>query len=495
MRRGPRGSKVFDSPGSVRHDQSLECDVCVAGAGAAGIALTLALEGSGLDVCLLEAGGFEPPPFDDAHPYAGESVGVPYSLLASRLRYFGGTTNHWGGWCMPLDPIDFRVRSFVPLSGWPFDRDALEPYYAHAARLCEIDPPAFALRKLPGGDRTAADLLGNHDPDFTVKVLRYSPPTRFGTRYRPRIEQSKQVRCFLHSTVVEIEAARGTVSRLRVRAGEKQFFVKARAYVIALGAIENARLLLCSDRTHPGGLGNESGFVGRCFADHIDNRHLGQALLPSRTPYFRLYDLGGLVVMLHLSFRDELLETHELVNFGIVLTRKWTPEHTLAAGYFDDPRLYPKWRGRRPDKFGVSVRLEPTPNPDSRVTLLAERDAHDMRRVRLDWKINSLELDAVERIAGIFGRKLGRSGIGRFRPGEPSRRRYDEYRFQSHQMGTTRMSANPRFGVTDADGRVHSLDNLYVAGSSLFPTFGFTNPTLTLVALAFRLADRLKRRS
>lgn len=485
---------MFDFPSSLNHGEIVECDVCVAGAGAAGITLALELEGSGLDICLLEAGGWEPPSVDDAHPYAGESIGEPYNLLVTRLRYFGGTTNHWGGWCMPLDPIDFRARTFVPLSGWPFGRSALEPYYARAARICEIDPPEFDLEKLPGGDRTAKDLLGKYDPDFTVKLLRYSPPTQFGRRYRAQIESSKRVRCFLNSTVVEIEevSGSGSVSKIRVRAGEKQFFVKARAYVIALGAIENARLLLCSDRIGRGP-GNDSDFVGRCFADHVSSKRIGDALLPSRSPYFRLHDLGELTVMLHLSFRDEILEAHELVNFGIVLTRIWTPERILAAGYFNDPRLYPEWRDQEPGKFSVAVRLEATPNRDSRITLLPARDANGMRRIRLDWKINSLELEAIERIAGLFGRKLGQSGIGRLRPIHALRPGEGGHQYQSHQMGTTRMSTDPRSGVTDPDCRVHSIDNLYISGSSVFPTFGFANPTLTIVALAIRLADHLKR--
>lgn len=489
---------MFDFPGSLNHDQVLECDVCIAGAGAAGIVLALELDGSDLDICLVEAGGFESPPFDDAHPYAGESVGEPYHLLATRLRYFGGTTNHWGGWCMPLDPIDFRVRSFVPFSGWPFNRSELDPHYERAARLCEIDPPIFELENLPGGHRAAQDLLGNHDPDFTVKLLRFSPPTRFGVRYRSRIEQSKQVRCLLYSTVVEIEAASGSVTKLRVRAGDKQFFVKARAYVIALGAIENARLLLCSDSGTPRGLGNSSGFVGRCFADHIGNpgrEPVGDVVLPFRSPYLPRYDLDGLATILYLSFRDEFLEAHELVNFGITTSKDLTVpmESALAEGYFDDSRLYPEWRGREPGKFRVSIRLETTPNPDSRLTLLAERDSNGMRRVRLDWRINSLELDACERVTELLGRKLGQGGIGRFRSTYPARPREKGFSYHSHHMGTTRMSADPEFGVTDANCRVHFIDNLYVAGSSIFPTFGFANPTLTIIALAVRLAGHLKR--
>ena len=488
---------MFDSPRSVAHGQSLEYDVCVAGAGAAGITLALELEGSGLDVCLLEAGGFDEPALDDAHPYAGESIGEPYNLLASRLRYFGGTTNHWGGWCMPLDPIDFRPRSFVPLSGWPFGRSELEPYYARAARICEIDPPVFELEKLPGGDGTVEELLGRHDPDFTVKLLRYSPPTRFGPRYRSRIEKSERVRCFLDSTVTEIEEASGRVSRFSVRSGDKTFFVKARLYVIALGAVENARVLLCSDRSNGVGIGNGSDFVGRCFSDHIGSKFIGQALLPDRAPYVQFHNLGELTVTPLLSFRDEFLEAHDLVNFGIVLDKHWAVDDPIAAEHFNDPRLYPEWRDRKPGRFGVSVRIETTPNRDSRITLLGARDSNGMRRTRLDWRVNSLELDAVEYIEGFLGKKLGSSGTGRFRPASTwrSRSRKEGLGYESHQMGTTRMSTDPGSGVTDPDCRVHSIENLYVSGGSVFPTFGFTNPTLTIVALAIRLADHLKRKT
>ena len=187
-----------------------------------------------MSVCL-RVGGFEAPAFADTHPYVGETVGRPYDLLATRLRYFGGSTNHWGGWCMPLDPIDFRVRSYVPLSGWPFERSELQPYYIRAARICEIDPPGFDLEKLPGGNSSRKELLGNYDSDFTVKLLRYSPPTRFGSRYRPNIEKSQRIRCFLNSTVVEIKGTPRSVSKLRVRAGTKEFFVESRVYIAALG--------------------------------------------------------------------------------------------------------------------------------------------------------------------------------------------------------------------------------------------------------------------
>ena len=481
---------MFTSLEALENGQTLKCDVCIMGAGAAGITLALELENSGLDVCMFEGGGFEAPAFADTHPYVGETVGRPYDLLATRLRYFGGSTNHWGGWCMPLDPIDFRVRSYVPLSGWPFERSELQPYYIRAARICEIDPPGFDLEKLPGGNSSRKELLGNYDSDFTVKLLRYSPPTRFGSRYRPNIEKSQRIRCFLNSTVVEIEGTPRSVSKLRVRAGTKEFFVESRVYIAALGAIENARLLLCSDGANPNGLGNESDFVGRCFADHIGDTTIGHALLSTGVPYLRLHDLGQFRVMPHLALRDEFLEANELVNFGAVAVKNWSPEDIFTADYFADTRLYPEWQKRKAQKFGLRIRIETTPNRDSRISLLASRDSNGMRRSRLDWRVNSVEFDSIRRITGLFGKKLGESGAGRFRPiyGKSGSV------FHSHHMGTTRMSADPNVGVTNSDCRVHAVDNLYIAGSSVFPTFGFTNPTLTIVALGIRLADYLKRK-
>jgi choline dehydrogenase-like flavoprotein len=145
---GRNGFSVLESPSLVEAGATLAFDVCIAGAGAAGITLALELEASGRRVCLLEAGGLEPPPLDSDHPYAGESVGQPYDLLLTRLRYFGGTTNHWGGWCRPLDEIDFQKRPGVPLSGWPIKRSDLDLYYRRAARICEIEPD-FDYDRLP----------------------------------------------------------------------------------------------------------------------------------------------------------------------------------------------------------------------------------------------------------------------------------------------------------------------------------------------------------
>ena len=481
---------MFASPQSIQNQDTIEVDVCIAGAGAAGITLALELEGSGLKVCLLEGGGFEPPELSTSHPYAGKNAGEPYELLTTRLRYFGGTTNHWGGWCRPLDEIDFRPRPFVPLSGWPIQRAELDPYYIRASKVCEIDPPGYELDELPGQSRPQEEFFHYYDSEFVTKAFRFSPPTRFGTRYRDNIRLSRSVTTFLDSTVVEIEKPGRQVARLRVRSGEKTFFVKARLYIIALGGIENARLLLHSDRHDPQGVGNESDYVGRCFADHL-GKTVGTILTSLKSPYIQ-YVRGGARIMPHLSFRNEYLVKHELVNFGIVFLES-SQDYPLGPDYFADARLYSGWEGsREPKLFYVVVRFESTPNPDSRVTLIGERDRNGMRRVLLDWRRNQIEFLTLERVSELLARKVGHRNLGRFRRTfRPERDR--RFTYQAHQVGTTRMSSEPSFGVVNTDCRVHSAENLYVAGSSVFPTFGFANPTLTIVALAIRLADHLKQ--
>ncbi|HSR52188.1 MAG TPA: GMC family oxidoreductase [Acidobacteriota bacterium] len=485
---------MIDTSQSIEAGQSLECDLCIVGAGAAGISMALQLEGSGLKVALLEGGGLNPPPFSEQHPYQGRNVGREYSLIGTRLRYFGGTTNHWGGWCRPLDPIDFEKRSHSDLSGWPFRRAELEPFYRQACLLCEIDPPLFELQDLGDSGRPEGEFFHHYDPQLVAKNFRFSPPTRFGQRYRSDIEKAADITCFLHSTLVEMVREGGKVVRLRARSEEKEFFVQPRATVLALGGIENARLLLASDGQDPQGLGNQSGFVGRCFADHL-GRTLGQVLTSWKAPYV-MYSHQGVQLLPHLSLADEILRREGLVNFGIAFLSS-RGQQLLPSDYLHDQTLFRQWEGDpKMGFYHMVARFEPTPNPQSRVTLIPELDSYGLRRVQLDWKLNNREFESLDRISEILARRIGAAGAGRMRRGflDAAGARQADMTYQAHQLGTTRMSDDPKLGVVDADCRVHSLDNLYIAGSSVFPTFGFANPTLTIVALAVRLAQTLQSR-
>ena len=237
---------MFIDGRKVDNGTVIETDLAIIGAGAAGITIARELAGSGISVALIESGGFD---FDAATQdlYEGESVGVDYPLTSSRLRYFGGSTNHWGGWCRPLEPIDFEKRDWVPYSGWPVTREELNPFYDRARDICQIKSGAFDDPAAWQAGGTPMPLAGS---EVETRFFLYSPPTRFGQVYRSAIKQAKNITCYLNSNVMEIvPAANGTqVAHLDVGTlSGVRFTIKPKSCVLACGGIENARMLLVSN--------------------------------------------------------------------------------------------------------------------------------------------------------------------------------------------------------------------------------------------------------
>lgn len=242
---------------SLPKNTEIDTDVCVVGAGAAGITLARELSGQSFSVCLLESGGLEFQE-DTQSLYAGENVGLPYNLANERLRFFGGTTNHWGGYCRPLDDIDFKVRDWIPNSGWPFDKAHLIPYYERALKICQLgEPYTFDVADWESEETPRLPFIGNR---VVTKLFRLSPPTRFGRVYRNEISRSGNISTYLHANAVEIETDENarTVTRLRVASLEgNSFWVSAKLFILATGGIENPRLLLNSNKRQSVGLGNQ----------------------------------------------------------------------------------------------------------------------------------------------------------------------------------------------------------------------------------------------
>ena len=508
----------------------LEADLCIVGAGAAGISLAREFVGHPFDVCLVESGGFELEAEVQAL-YQGESVGIPVPLQASRLRYFGGTTGHWGGWCMALTDADFRARPWVPHSGWPIDSADLADYYARAQVTCELGQVVLDDDVWKG---LGVDASGWQPRKLVDRFWQRSAPTRFGAAYREELERAPNVRVLLHANLTELatasDAGRVTGAVIQSFAGRRAV-VRARRYVLACGAIENARNLLLSDRVARAGLGNQHDRVGRFFLAHpacpgghiVTNR---PDALRGRTRWLaypsRPAGKPTTNVRPGIFLAEVLQESEGVLNCVIGFSEIEAPKGVRAArralaalregrlpenlsgtirqiaGDFDEvlPALYRDWSEGEKAKFKVSFTCEQEPDPASRITLSGERDALGLRRVRVDWRVN----DRFHRTATIalrtLGAELGRLELGRLHVAEwfqpelgvdtPVLVGWD------HQMGTTRMSANPKEGVVDVNCRVHGVANLYVAGGSVFPTSGVTSPTFTLVALALRLADHLK---
>ena len=478
----------------VPADALIECDVCIVGAGAAGITIARELSGRPVRVVLLESGWLTP----DAETqslYAGEVAGRHYfELHAARSRYFGGTTNQWTGECRPLDAQDFELRDWVPDSGWPFGLDELLPCYREAQSVCQLGPYGYTADDWRARGVRPMAIEGDRVQSY---AFQYSPPTRFGDVYRDELRRAHNVTTYLGANAVELEspAPPHQVSAVKVACLKgTSFRVAARAFVLAMGGIENARLLLLSDRVQHAGLGNGHDLVGRYFMEHL---YLDAAaeIETRRGAISDFYTSGhwvdGRRLRGILGLSPELRRRERLGNYCAVIVE---PHSGLLS------RLRDAIAGVRarpvPRTYYVKNVMEQVPNPDSRVTLGNDRDRLGCRTTVLRWRLSAVDKFTAHRAHAILGEELSRSGVGRL--SSAMGREADPWpkalRGARHHMGTTRMHADPRRGVVDADGRVHGVANLYVAGSSVFPTSGAANPTLTIVALALRLARHLGNR-
>jgi choline dehydrogenase-like flavoprotein len=484
---------MFLDAREIPEGAKLDCDLCIVGAGAAGITIARELGGSGLEVCVLESGGLE----SDARTqvlYEGEEVGQRYSLTASRLRFFGGTTNHWLGWCRPLEEIDFVDRAGVPDSAWPIGRAELEPYYRRAQRICELGP--FRYDTGYWADRTATTpfRLG---PDVENRVIQFSPPTRFGAVYRDDLKRARGVRVLLHANLVRLELSPNGALVRRARAatlGGHRFSVAARSFVLATGAIENARLLLASDDVQPTGVGNGHDLVGRYFSDHFQ-APVGSVALPTTHTASAFYDVRRQGPRPHgragLITSDELVRREGLLRFSAYFQPFAPPGRGIAPEVASVMRAV---QGRDARRVRVlHMASEPAPDRDNRVTLTRAVDPLGVRRVRLSWRPTELDRRSARRSIEVIAGALGAAGVGRVQSQVLERGFWRNVAGSSHHTGTTRMHRDPRRGVVGADCRVHGVGNLYVAGSAVFPRAGLANPTLTIVALAVRLAEHLKQ--
>ena len=497
----------------------LEGDICIVGSGAAGISMALEWMHSPYKVILLEGGGFEYEE-DVQDLYKGSTTGQRYYPLSSaRLHYFGGTTGHWAGFCSTLDPIDFEKRDWVPLSGWPIQKKELEPFYIRAHEKLELGPYEYeaaywqardpALRSLP----LDASVIWN-------KIWQFSPPTRFGTKYRDAILRAGNIHLYTYANVVDISATEnaGSVTEITTRnfAG-KTLKVRAKYFVLCCCAIQNARLLLASNKQAPRGLGNDHDLVGRHFMEHVEIRS-GELWLTRPDP-MKLYmmDFGVTKARAELAVAAEKQREFTILNGTVSLmplnvAKKIKP--AIASWSAEDPRKSldqyfgsiskafketPGAPGEMNQSFQLFTRIEQAPNPASRVTLENEKDALGMPRASLHWELTPLEKRSIRKIYELLAQQLGSAGAGRVKLLDYLVDEKDEHwpDFTGggwHHMGTTRMHEDPRLGVVDADCRVHGISNLYVAGSSCFTTAGAVNPTLSIVALTLRLSDHLKQK-
>lgn len=512
---------------NLRSDEVVRADLCVIGSGPAAFAFALQFTGGApaskpLKVVMLEsqprqtniqralAFGQSADCDVQALLYPGELAGLLpgrsdnylcCGRWAGRLREYGGTANHWGGWNWPLEAHNLGGRPFHRGAKWPITAEDLKPWYARVfgdvmkLNNQEFDNPDYWVRKYSGLEEMP--LTG--DGPLRTRVLQFNPLS-FNATYGDEVEHSDHVEVLFNANAVEfetvVEGERRRATRLRVGSLneacgiDKYWYVEANNFVICAGAIESTRLLLLN------GMGDQGGQLGRTFMDHPYMDRMVTFQLTGAVPsgverfYFNPDPLPG-------------GPPHESKFIaGLVPTQRWLSDNPDLGDF----RIL---LGSQGPQRGTYVNVEPQPDPNSRISLTNQLapDLFGQARVMVDWQTmtaggsnaDTETLRSTIRLAQeVLADELGY--VEGFTVADPEwqDRDWPQWKRGSsmavgpglHPMGSTRMSDNPADGVVDPNLRVHDAANVYVSASSVFPTTGYQNPTFTVCALSARLAHQ-----
>jgi choline dehydrogenase-like flavoprotein len=500
----------------------LRARYCVIGTGIGGSAVAQGLSAAGQDVLMLEAGTTELVP-DDQNSVRAEHVGRSFNIPISRCIELGGTSNQWHGICAPLDDIDFERRPWIERSGWPIRKHDLSPFYRQASALLGIDDAnAFETQTLA---QPLRQLLSDLDFDRTVlqnKVVQFrKPPIRWKDTLQ-RLASEGKLRIVLDAPALELVPSNdgGRIEQVIVGAGDRTTSIEADVFIVCAGGLETPRLLLNSHRGRSVAIGNSSDMVGRCLMDHPVGHYCKLGFKrPTKAPLYAslpLHAHSGAIAGLMLSpdrQRDWQLPNHYLWIRPSVSAARVDDDllmSFLAVRGVADLSARQMWAiltnrdvmyrimvhrfGIRPTyRYGdLFYMTEQLPDPSSRVMLSTARtDKYGYPVARIDWRLSSRDLADFERYTKVlFGEGL--------RSPQYSVARQDEIEIwertvasAAHHLGTARMSDTQATGVVDANLRVFEASNLYVCDASVFSTAGSVNPSLTITALALRLAAHL----
>jgi choline dehydrogenase-like flavoprotein len=477
-------------------------NACVCGAGPAGITIARKLAAHGKKILLLEAGGLSYSDESQNH-YRGKNVGRPYWPELSRLRYLGGSSNHWGGLCALQDPITFEPHEINGLPGWPISREQmLSGGLGEAEEILDIAGKKEIV-DVAGKDPALLKQPGFDSPWFNKYSFALSPPTRFFEKFGTEIKQSPRIDAYYNANLVGIRLDDDLrqVTSLRVQNYNNQVSdVSAPQYVLALGGIENARILLNANHQVPAGIGNHSGMVGRCFMEGL-NVQFGRFLITD--PEF--WPVAGVDLAPTEAFMRRHGTGNGALSFGVLSASGAKSDYggrlRILREFLRDTGCFWPALARKihdfncPGDGGTGTVIEQEPNPNSRVSLTDDVDSFGLRRIQMNWQLSDGDLKTIRALSIESAKEMARLNRARVQlaPFILDANLEIQVSGYGHHMGTTRMSADPRHGVVNENCRVHGIQNLYLAGSSVFSLCGGRNPTLTIVLLSLRLGEFLSK--
>ena len=501
--------------------------VCVIGSGPAGGVVAEQIARENVDVLLLEAGGSYP---DYSHDFIADidCFSNVTDLRFGWSRQFGGSSNLWSGRTSPLEEIDFENRSWIPDSGWPFGMETLKPFYQQAANILEL-PKYQYFDNNEDIEQNIFDHILGVDTGLEAKCFQWSKSPFIVSDYlRKMSAHLSTLKVFLNAPVSRLQEktdGSSVESVLVTRADGKSITIEACCFILAAGGIETPRLLLNSNQVKPDGIGNDCDTVGRYFSTHPKANMAAIILNKSVSTFDSFFmdrPLGQGSYRYGLGFSRELQERLELLNHYIqfsplleyqanrafeiikntkVVNSSFIDSSQLMRGFLPGlGKIVFEAMGRiaklqpRSKKFIMRGFLDQYPNRENRVMLSREQKADGTQKVDIQWSYSDNDKESVVRFFSYLDSIFQKYHVGRVDySGLQKLEDWPLIGIHSHFMGTTRMGRDKKASVTDENARVRGTSNLYIAGPSLFPTYGFANPFLTITALSLKLAKHLKK--
>lgn len=517
--------------------KALKTQVCIIGSGAAGIPLALELANHYGDIVILESGS-ETLDAETQSLYSG--VGTPEFYpdpISSRFRMLGGSCNFWHNNTSPLDPIDFEKRPWISNSGWPISYEDVLPYYERAENYCGTGGEGYESQFWV--DRTGIPDLFSESNLLELSIAKAAnPSTFFFRKYAQKLSASNKIRVVKNANFTDFLFNNNTGNAESIEfktltnpdVGHR---LSAKIFILCMGGIENARMLLYVNRKNNNRLGNQGDNVGHYFMDHPVPR--AAVLYPSENKNnadYRLFqgvEYPDKRIVSFLKLRYDQLVENETINLRMPLNSKTNYElsegirsyHILqqsiadgelhdAFGFhisniLDDLDMVGEAVSRRLlghsifsraqdfAGFQIPVMMEQIPDFKNHISLSQSLDAFGIPKVEINWEITDENMKLFWKSLTLTARGLGEGSHGKLRLLRQFHERVwgTQMGLGNHHMGTTRMAATEKKGVVDSNQRVFGTSNIYVGGSSVFPTGGHVPPTLTIVALTIRLAKHL----
>lgn len=537
-----------------RADQSVleSFPICIIGAGAAGISLAISLSRQGKRVLIIEGGDWDETP-ESLDAYIGKASTPHPQTTEFRYQRFGGTTHLWGGRCVPLDPHDFENRPHVPDSGWPAGATDILNYYSEALDYCDAGENDFRISAFGANAKPIFSEVSKLAPELNEYIERYSLPTDFGKKYRDELTNSSNVLVLLRTRCISLNCIPenpGSVSSITLHDGLRKLEISVNRLILAGGGIETTRLMLVSKKNNPGWNHLDTS-LGKYYACHYD-LIFGALRFHSEKPVFDFQKtLEGIYARRKLQFSAEFQAQHGLLNsaFRLHFPAYADPSHgsgVMSTIYLAKSILKPEYQAilnhgvnqsaqegqsikhliniimdmrsvikfafdwlfkiklakrkipytlvaNRNGTFPIEFNSEQVPDVSNRIELLEELDRFGMQRVAVYWKLTDLDIASGVKSFNLLKAQLEKTNACQleFDQKELERSVRNALPVGGHHMGTTRMGANPSSSVVDLNCKVHGVNNLFIASASVFTTNSHANPTLTIVALALRLAKHL----